>query len=197
MNEILFEPYDAVDLQHILRVRVDKALRADGLATGVLEKIAAVASRDHGDARKAVLLLAKSAYLAEKLGSTVTLELVDQATDELETDRYLALLRTAPKQMQATMAAVIETIQKSTKAKVGTGEAYDAYKVFCQRADLRVLTSRVFGDLLAELDLYSVLRSRIISRGRYGRTREIALDIPPPIIDKIYNTILGNFQMTQ
>ena len=40
---------------------------------------------------------------------------------------------------------------------------------------------------------YSLIHSRIISRGRYGRTREIILDLPAELVEKIYRTILGNF----
>ena len=195
LNELVFEPYDALDLQCILRIRVEKALHPKALEEGVIEKIAAMASREHGDARKAVKLLAKSAYLAEKAGSKITVAVVDQASGELETDRYLTLLRTAPSQMQAAMAAVIEARCKSKNGIIGTGQAYDAYNSFCIKAGVRPLTGRVFGDLIAELDLYSLLRSRIISRGRYGRTREIILDLPEELIAKIYNTTLMNFHL--
>ena len=195
MNEIIFKPYDAVDLQHILRIRVEKALCPGSLAPGVLEKIAALASREHGDARKAVKLLARSAYLAEKGGTGITLDLVDEAAGELETDRYLTLVRTGPPQMQAVMAAVIEAERKSKKHVIGTGEAYDAYRAFCSRAGARPLTGRVFGDMLAELGLYSLLQCRIVSRGRYGRTREIILDLPEELVGKIYSTVVANFPL--
>ncbi len=192
LNELIFEPYDAIDLQHILRTRVEKALNPEAVEAGVVEKIAALASREHGDARKAVALLAKSAYLAEKAGSIITIPIVDQAASELQTDRYLALLRTAPIQMQAAMAAVIEARCKSKKSVIDTGQAYDAYREFCSKRSIRPLTARVFGDLIAELDLYCLLRSRIISRGRYGRTREITLDLPEELVDRIYSTILSD-----
>ena len=140
-------------------------------------------------------LLARSAYLAEKSGSKVTIDIVDQAANELETDRYLTLVRTGPAQMQATMAAVIEAQKQSQKRVVETGQAYDAYVAFCNRADVRPITGRVFGDLIAELNLYSLIRSRIVSRGRYGRTREILLDLPQELIGMIYKTILSNFNL--
>jgi cell division control protein 6 len=57
------------------------------------------------------------------------------------------------------------------------------------------LTGRAFGDLISELDIYSLLRSRVLSRGRYGRTREIILDLPTELIGKIYQGILLNFEM--
>ena len=97
LNELIFKPYNALDLQQILAIRTRKALQPNALGSGVIEKIAGLASRDHGDSRRAVALLAKSAYLAEKAGSKVTLALVDEAATELDRDRYLTLLRSAPK----------------------------------------------------------------------------------------------------
>ena len=193
LNELIFKPYDALDLQHILRIRVDKALYPGAVEAGVLEKIAALASREHGDARKAIALLAKSAYLAEKAGTKITLALVDRAATELDRDRYLALVRSAPPQLQAALAAVIEAVRRSRSGAIGTGEAYDAYKRFCQKTDLRPLTGRAFGDLISELDIYSLLCSRVLSRGRYGRTREIVLDLPAELVEKIYSGIRMSF----
>jgi len=195
LNELIFKPYDAVDLQHILRIRVEKALHPQAVEPGVIEKIAAMASRDHGDARRAVALLAKSAYLAEKAGTKITQQMVDKAATELDQDRYLSLLRSAPSQLQAAMAAVIGATQEIKGGAIGTGEAYDAYKAFSKQAGLRALTGRAFGDLISELDTYSLLRSRVLSRGRYGRTREIVLDLPQELIGKIYSGILQNFEM--
>ena len=195
LNELIFKPYDAIDLQHILRIRVEKSLNPETIETGVIEKIAAMASRDHGDARRAVALLVKSAYLAEKAGTIITLTLVDKAAIELDRDRYLTLVRSAPPQLQAAMAAVVEATRKIKDGSIGTGEAYDAYKAFCQRAKLRPLTGRAFGDLISELDIYSLLRSRVLSRGRYGRTREIVLDLSQELTDKLYSQILLNFEM--
>jgi cell division control protein 6 len=195
LNELIFKPYDALDLQHILRIRVEKALRPDTVALGVIEKIAALASQDHGDARQAVALLAKSAYLAEKAGTNIALATVDEAASELDRDRYLVLLRSAPAQLQAAMAAIIEAGRRARGQPIGTGEAYDAYAQFCERAGLRHMTGRAFGDLVAELDMYALVRSRVLSRGRYGRTREITLDLTEEVIEKLYAAVRMNFDL--
>ena len=60
---------------------------------------------------------------------------------------------------------------------------------------MRPLTGRAFGDLISELDIYSLLRSRVLSRGRYGRTREIILDLPQGLTEKIHGRILSNFEI--
>ena len=170
-------------------------MRPKALNPGVIEKIAAMASREHGDARQAVALLARSAYLAEKAASKVTLDLVDAAASELDRDRNHILIRTAPAQLQATMAAVIEACRRAGTKPVGTGDAYDTYKGFCAGAGLRPLSGRAFGDLLTELDMYSLLRCRVLSRGRYGRSRQITLELPEELVGKIREAILMHFDL--
>ena len=93
------------------------------------------------------------------------------------------------------MAGVIEATRKTKNGSIGTGQAYDAYRRFCQRVELRPLTGRAFGDLVSELDIYSLLRSRVLSRGRYGRTREIILDLPQGLTEKIHARVVSNFEM--
>ena len=70
---------------------------------------------------------------------------------------------------------------------------HDRYKSFCQKAGLQPLTPRAFGDLVSELGIYALVRVRVLSRGRYGRTREISLELPEELVGKIYDTILLNF----
>ena len=195
VSELVFKPYNAIDLKRILQIRVEKALCRGALAPGVLEKIAALSSREHGDARKAVALLAGSAKLAEKAGSRISLDLVDQAAQEIEQDRYVTMIKTAPVQLQATMAAVIDAVRARSGRPVATGEAYDAYTGFCRKAGITAITPRAFGDLIAELDLYSFVRSPVRSRGRYGRTRQIYLCLPPHLTGQIHDAILGNFSL--
>ena len=44
VDELIFKPYDALDLQKILTIRVKKALRRHAAQQGVIEKIAAMAA---------------------------------------------------------------------------------------------------------------------------------------------------------
>ena len=195
LNELIFEPYDALDLQKILRIRVEKALLPDSVEPGVIEKIAALSSRDHGDARKAVALLGHSAALAEKEGTKLTLAIVDQAAVEIEQDRYMMMIRTAPPHLQAALAAAIDAVRQNHGSAVATGQVYDAYLLFCGKANLRPLAVRAFTDLLAELDLYSFLRTRVHSRGRFGRSREVLLELPEEMIGRLVETIRLNFEL--
>lgn len=192
LNELIFKPYDAVDLQKILDIRVRKALNPEAVKPGVIEKIAALASRDHGDARQAVTLLARSACLAEKTGQSITLDLVDRAASEIEQDKYVTMIRTAPVQLQLAMAAVIQAARAHRGSTLNSNASYDAYQHLAAMAKIRSLTRRAFGDLLNELDMYCFLRAQVFSRGRYGRNREISLDLPVETLESIESAITLN-----
>jgi hypothetical protein len=42
--------------------------------------------------------------------------------------------------------------------------------------------------------MYSLLRSRVLSRGRYGRTRDITLDLSEELVQRMDSAIRMNFQ---
>jgi cell division control protein 6 len=193
-REILFGSYNAENLARILEIRIEKALRRDRIDEGVVAKIAALASRQHGDARKAVNLLTRSTYLAEKLGSSITLNIVDQAYEEIERDRYVDMIRTSPKHLQAALHAAITG--KSKSCALHTGDAYIAYQRFCDDAGLQPVTQRAFTDLLAELDMYGFITARTVSRGRYGRSREIRVSLQPDVAKRLITVIRETFDLT-
>lgn len=190
MNELIFEPYNASDLQHILRIRVERAMRPGAVEDGVIEKIAAMASRNHGDARQAVALLGRSAHLAEKNRGTITLGVVDQAASQIDQDRYICLVRSAPRQLQAAISAVMRRRCSPTdRATMTTMSIYKTYTPLCQDHGMQPLTYRAFSDLLSELDLYGLIHTRIQSHGRHGRNRQITVPLPDQLIEKIQQTL--------
>lgn len=65
-EEILFPPYDAPDLQNILRKRADSALYEGVLEDDVIPLCAAFAAQDSGSARQALRLFRKAAEIAEE-----------------------------------------------------------------------------------------------------------------------------------
>jgi len=197
VKESIFKPYDAVDLLKILGIRVKQGLDAAMLDRGVLEKIAGCCSRDHGDARKAVELLTRSAQIAEKAGTRITLKTVDQAHEEIEQDKYVAMIRCSPKQLQATLYALLVCPRSRRKKPLYTGDAYEAYSAFCEQAGMNPLTQRAFSDLVTELDMYGFIRSRLISKGRYGRSKEIGIGLSEEVIHQLKECILMNFDLEE
>ncbi len=195
-EELFFPPYNALQLQDILKQRANEALVNGAILPGVIEKCAAYAARDHGDARRAIELLRVAAELAERSGAEkITTDHIDQAEQKIETDRIFEIIRTQPTQYQATLFAIY-TICSKKKEQVFTGEVYDLYQSICNRVGLRPLTQRRISDIVGELDMLGIINAKVISKGRYGRTREISISTTKETTPRILQTLAKEFALT-
>ena len=194
-EEILFPPYDALQIKDILRHRAKISFKEGVLEQGVIEKCAAYAAREHGDARRALELLRVAGELAERNGrEKLNLACIDEAEEKIERDRIQEIVLAQPKQFQATIYAILLAKGKNEKNTINTGEVYEIYKNLCEKTNLRPLTQRRLTDILAELDMLGVINARVISKGRQGRTKEISLAIPissSPKVKKILEESLN------
>jgi len=181
-TDIIFEPYDALDLVEILKLRSEKALRKDKVDQAALKKVAAYASRETGDARKAVELLAKAVKVAEETSGYLTEKEVDIAEDRLEVDKSAELINALATQQRITLQACYSLFKKGA-TKISTGQAYEVYKAICNSQKFRPLTQRRFCDMISFLDLYGLIDARVVSMGRYGKTREIMSSLPDQVIE--------------
>jgi cell division control protein 6 len=143
-----------------------------------------------------VEILSKSAHIAEKDGSFITMDHVDQAMDEIEKDKYVAMIKNSPKQLQATLFSIISFPMRSHKP-LHTGEAYETYRAFCGKIKMRALTQRAFSDLVSELDMYGFIQVRLLSKGRYGRSKEINVNLPKALSDKLKQVVLMEFDLNR
>lgn len=192
-EEILFPTYNAIQIQDILRERVLEAFKEKVVAEGVIEKCAALAIRDHGDARKALDILRIAGELVEREGKEkVTLEYVDRAKEKMESDIVLTSVETFTKQFQITLYSIIQLHKKykndkasKEERKIFTGDVYNLYMDLCDRMKISYLTQRRISDIIGEFDLLGLINAQTISNGRYGRTREIRVDLPEDITAKI------------
>lgn len=176
-EEMVFPPYNAIQIQDILKQRAKKAFRKGIIEEGVIEKCAAYAAREHGDARRALELLRVAGELSERKNETkISMNHIDDAEEKIEKDRVLDIAHTQPKQFQVTLLAIFNLAKKSEG--LFTGDVYEVYKDYCTKCGLRPLTQRRVSDIIAELDMLGIINARVISKGRYGRTREIRLAIP-------------------
>ncbi|MBW2991023.1 ORC1-type DNA replication protein [Candidatus Woesearchaeota archaeon] len=179
-EEVIFPPYNAVQLQHILKERSTEAFKKEVLGEGVIQKCAAYAAREHGDARRALELLRVAGELAERKGEQkITMKHIDEAEDTIERDRIVEIVKNQPKQFQSTLYSIM--LNKNKHKTIQTGEVYDTYKDLCNKVGLRPLTQRRVSDIIAELDMLGIINAKVISKGRFGRTREISLILPTSI----------------
>jgi archaeal cell division control protein 6 len=188
-EEVVFPPYNALQIQDILRKRAEMAFKIEALEKGVVEKCAAYAAREHGDARRALELLRVAGELAERKGlSKVRIDHLDEAEEKIEKERILEIVKTQPRQSQVALYSIIHLFDKEEKT-IYTGDIYEIYKQLCLKTDLRPLTQRRVSDIIGELDMLGIINATIVSKGRYGRTREIKPGMGSTIKQKI-KTIL-------
>jgi archaeal cell division control protein 6 len=185
-EEVIFPPYNALQLQDILSRRAKEAFKDGVIGDGVIQKSAAYAAREHGDARRALELLRVAGELAERKNETkITIKDIDDAEDTVEKDRVIELVKNHPKQFQAALYAIILNKKTSKYNFLQTGDVYDTYRELCEKTGLRPLTQRRVSDIIAELDMLGIINAKVISKGRFGRTRDISFILPATIEAKI------------
>ena len=185
-EEAIFPPYNAIELKDILENRASIAFRPNGVEDGVLEKCAAYAAREHGDARRAVDLLRVAGEIAERENiDKVKPEHIDKAEERIERDRVLEIVATQPKQSQLVLHAALSLLVENKNKKIETGVVFDKYKEICLQCGQVALTQRRVSDLISELDMLGLINAKVISKGRYGRTRDIYMNMPDDLLEKV------------
>lgn len=193
-EEIVFPPYDADQLQDILQQRAKIAFTEGTITEGVIPLCAAFAAKEHGDARRALDLLRTAGELAERSKSDfVKEEDVRAAQEKIEVSRITEAVRTLPTQSKLILLSIIE-LSESGNDKVNTGEVFNMYKQICEKVDYDTLTQRRVTELISELDMLGIVNAVVVSKGRYGRTKEISLSVP---IKETKTVLLDNSRLSE
>lgn len=191
-DEIIFPPYNAEQIQDILEQRAELAFRPGVLADDVIPLCAAFAAREHGDARRALDLLRIAGEIAERARSQmITEEHVKAARDKIEQDRVEEVIKTLPTQSKLVLYSIL-LLEEQAARNITTSAVYGMYKQLCPLVEVESLTHRRITDLIAELDMLGILHTVVISKGRYGRTKEISLSVHPP---KLKSILLQDYRL--
>ncbi len=178
-EELVFPPYNALQLQDVLRERAGLAFAETIVDLGVFPLCSALAAREHGDARRALDLLRVAGELAEREHSKqLTMEFIDKANHKIEKDKMLDIIENEPRQHQLVLYSILQLQEELKEEPVFTGTVYNTYQQFCNKVGLDALTQRRISDIIAEFDMLGLINVDVVSRGRQGRTREIKLMIP-------------------
>lgn len=188
-EELIFPTYNALEIQDILRKRSEEAFKPNVVVPGLIEKCSAYAAREHGDARRALDLLRIAGEVAERQEATkIELKHLDEAEEKLEKEKVVEIVKKQPKQSQAVFYCIL-VLQKNEKEPFYTGDVYNNYKKLCTKTDLRPLTQRRVSDIISELDMLGIINTHIISKGRYGRTKEINVEIQEHLQKKVFSIL--------
>ncbi len=175
-EEIVFPPYNAPQLCDILQQRAEKAFVLEALDEGVIPLCAALAAQEHGDARRALDLLRISGELAEREEAEKVAEShVKSAQAKIETDSMIECISTLPTQSKVVLYSML-LLEQLGHLIFTSGEVCRVYQELACHLELDVLTNRRITDLISELNMLGVINTRVVSRGRYGRTKEMWFD---------------------
>ncbi len=170
--EIVFPPYNAEQLFDILKQRAEKAFYPGVVDDGVISFCAALAAREHGDARRALDLLRVAGEIAEREGSPkVTVDHVKRANVEIEEGRVQQSVMSLPLHQKIVLKAIIEVAK--LKGSATTGEVYLKYSEIAKELGLEPLTQRRVSEIISQLDMLGLVNATVASRGRYGVTKVI------------------------
>jgi len=204
-ESMIFCPYDAEQLQDILRDRIKTALKPNVIDEDVIPLCAALSAQEHGDARRALDLLRVSVELAERKNERiVAAKHVRLAQSKIEKDRIAEVVRNLPAQQRLLLHA-IRMLQRyyehaGKQSIMTTGEIYDRYTELSKKVHYATLTQRRIGDFIAELDTLGILSARVVSMGRRGKTRQIQMTVSSAELEHIlkedeFTEELGQFKM--
>ena len=182
-EELVFRPYDAAELHNILLERSKLSFQEGVLSDSALSICSALAAAEHGDARRALDLLRVAGEVAERQGAKIiTEEHVRQAEKHIEHNRVVEAL----KNLTLHSKLVLLSVYHLNKASASTGEIYDVYNELCGEFGAGLLTQRRLGTLINELDAMGLVNARVVSMGRYGRTKKIRLEIARSIVRDVF-----------
>ena len=197
-REFVFPPYNAGQLNSIMEARSD-AFRKGVLEEAVIPKAAALAAREHGDARKAIDILRYAGEIAQAEGSeTVCEEFVVQAREQAEIDRFRELIRgSTPHSRYVLQALTVLSLDHgpngSSDLEEGfrTTRIYDVYEQICRQEGVDSLSLRRVRDLLKEHAFLDVIEQSRHSGGSAegSYTEHMLLEDPAVVKNVLAETV--------
>jgi cell division control protein 6 len=182
-EEIVFTNYSVDQLKEILRGRIKDAFLEGVVEDSALNLCAAMAGREHGDARRAIDLLRVASEIAERAQSdTVKEEHIRTASTKMEEDKETTALRSYPLHEKLLIIAVMKA------SGLSTGEIYSAYKTLCKAIRQKELTQRRVTQMLSEIEMSGIISGKIIHQGIHGRTKKFTLTISSEIVKDTFSS---------
>lgn len=167
-KEVSFPPYDATELQKVLRQREQVAFHESALADDVIPLCAAYGAQDAGDARQALDLLLEAGDHARKDGvEQVTERHVQEAREKLERDRIIEGVADLTEHARLILYA-LTTLEGEESTPTRSRDIRPRYEALCARVGTEPLTSRRMRDHLADLAMLGVISSTEKNEGMSG-----------------------------
>jgi len=133
----------------------------------VIQLTSALATRDHGDARRALDILRSAGKLAEKDESdSVTEDHVRQADEYSDLNRSIQVIKNGTPHSRYALYALAYLTKSKLGDSFSTGELYDTYCIVAEIASGESLTHQRVLDLMKKWTLPEITESRHTGGGK-------------------------------
>ena len=184
--EIVFTNYNLDQIKQILNARIQLAFSEGIVEEAALNLCSAMASRESGDARRAIDLLRVAAEIAERTQNVkISEEHVRQASQKIEENKEVVALKSYPLHEKLLILAVMKS------SEISTGETYITYKALCKQIRQKELTQRRVTQMLSEIEMSGIISGRIVHQGTHGNTKKFKITISPDIIKDTFKDELA------
>ncbi|VVC04333.1 ORC1-type DNA replication protein [Candidatus Burarchaeum australiense] len=194
-TELVFPPYNSLQLHAILKQRVADAFAEGAVEEEALGLAAAIAAQETGDARYALRLMLRAAELADEAGAKrVSAHEVEEARKSVDENVAIDAVCTLPEHQQlvlyavATLAAGGGRYSKLAEGDEGfllSGEVFEQYSTACRSFGKEARSARWFREYLNELEMLGLISMVESGKGIRGHTRLVKLAYVPAKVIKI------------
>jgi cell division control protein 6 len=184
-EKVVFPPYNQNEIYDILKDRIEMAKMKNYITDSALRYISAIAAQENGDARKAIDLLKTTLQIGIELKNIPVEEKhVNIAKSKMEYDAVAETIKSLPLHSKIVLLSIVFLKDYGTN-NITTGEIYNAYRNLINFVNIPPLTSRRITDILSDLDMLGIVNAKVISMGRYGRSKIVDLMVSSGLIKSI------------
>ena len=168
-QELVFQSYNAQQLQEILKQRSKIAFKASAIEDSALNLAAAIAASENGDARYALSLLLRAGELAEtRKAGRVTDKEVEASRKAADEDKAFEVMNTLPIHQQLLLYAIAgiaedvsykKLIDEGGERLYFSGEIYERYTRAAKKFGREPRTSRWYREYLHDLERMKLVPS--------------------------------------
>ena len=156
--KVIFSPYSSDELFDILRDRAQYAFKPKVLGDAVIRKIAEIEAQRNGDARKAMELLDSCAKIAiAKKRNKISLDLVDEADQNLERDQTLSIISTLTEHQKVICLAIL----KNQEEIIAGSDVHKHYLELCESYNIKPLSERRVRSFIINLTELGLIESEV------------------------------------
>ncbi len=156
--KIIFTPYNAEELEDILKDRVKMALKQNVCTDAVLKKIAEIEASRGGDARRALELLDACAKITMAKNETkITLDVVSEADSNLENNTILNTVASLTKHQKI---LYLTMLKNQKKIQIG-GDVFKEYCELCKQYNVEPLTERMVRTFFVNFNDLGLIKAEV------------------------------------